>query len=302
MTVLAFIILLVFAPFYSDGQTVSDPDFKVKLTSPLYPHSNGPLLLYDQYHYNAFSLSGQYKGFADVVQAEGYRLRAYKAAIERDVLSQADVFVTVNALSHPSHWDLPNTSVYREEEIETLYRWVHDEGGSLLIITDQMPSAGAVSSLAARFGFNLINGFTHRVDGQPELFTREIGNLLPSPVTDRKGREVHHLRCWGGSGFIPPEEAKVFAVLGEAYRIYLPSKIKDTEMAIRNDMPYIMGNNLANGALLNCGKGRICIFSDASSFTALLKGINSEKIGMNHPDGKDQIFLLLNVLEWLSQP
>lgn|SRR5690606_9903497 len=302
MTVLAFILLLIFAPSYSGGQTVSDPDFKVKLTYPLYPHKNGPLLLYDQYHYNAFSLSGQYKGFADVVEAEGYRLRAYKAAIERDVLSQAKVFVTVNALSHPSLWDLPNTSVYREEEIEALYRWVHDEGGSLLIITDQMPSAGAVGSLAARFGFNLINGFTHRVDGQPELFTREIGNLLPSPVTDRKGRQVHQLRLWGGSGFIPPEDAEVFAVLDAAYRIYLPSKIEETETGIRNDMPYIIGTQLANGALLECGKGRVCIFADASSFTALLKGINSRKVGMNHPDGKDHVFLLLNVLEWLSQP
>ncbi len=301
MKTVQFLVTSFFLPALLVAQSVSDPHFEVRLEQPLFPGKDGPLILFDQHHYNAFSLSGQYKGFADVAKAEGYLLEDYKRLISAENLAKAKIFVTVNALSHPSDWDLPNPSIYSEEEIEALYRWVHDDGGGLFIITDQMPSAGAVGLLAERFGFNVINGVTHRMDGQAELFNRTIGNLLPSAVTNREGRRVNQLRCWVGSGFIAPEEAEVFSVLGDAYRLYLPSKTKDMEHAIQPDIPYISGSNLANGALLKCGNGRVCIFADASPFTALLKGINSEKRGMNHVDGQDHIHLLRNILEWLSQ-
>src|SRR5690606_42090326 len=84
--------------------------------------------------------------------------------------------------------------------------------------------------------------------------------------------------------------------------LYLPSKTKDMERTIQPDIPYISGINIANGALLKCGNGRVCIVADASPFTALLKGINSEKRGMNHVDAQDHIHLLRNILEWLSRP
>ncbi|RZF61523.1 hypothetical protein [Sphingobacterium corticibacterium] len=302
MKTIQFLVMSFFLPVLLMAQSVSDPRFEVRLEHTLFPGKDGPLIFFDQHHYNAFSLSGQYKGFADVAKAEGYRLEDHKTVISAENLAKANVFVTVNALSHPSDWDLPNASIYSEEEIETLYRWVHDDGGGLFIITDEMPSAGAVGSLAERFGFNVINGVTHRMDGQAELFNREIGNLLPSAVTDREGRKINQVRCWVGSGFIPPQEAEVFSILGDAYRLYLPSKTKDMEHTIQPDIPYISGVNLANGALLKCGNGRVCIFADASPFTALLKGINSEKRGMNHMDAQDHVGLLRNILEWLSQP
>src|SRR5690606_41050827 len=59
--------------------------------------------------------------------------------------------------------------------------------------------------------------------------------------------------------------------------LYLPSKTKDMERTIQPDIPYISGINIANGALLKCGNGRVCIVADASPFTALLKGIRSEE-------------------------
>ncbi|MBD1422831.1 hypothetical protein [Sphingobacterium chuzhouense] len=301
MKFVVFAFLLISMPMLILAQSVSDPHFVVRLEDPLYPAKDGPLILYDQYHHNAFTIGGQFKGFADVVQAEGYQLQNHNASIDRKVLSKAKIFVTVNALSHPSDWDLPNASIFNENETEALYRWVHEEGGGLFIITDQMPGAGAVGRLAERFGFNVINGVTYHKDGQAELFNRKIGNLLPSAVTDREGHTVNQLRCWGGSGFIPPEEAEVFSVLGDAYRIYLPSKTKDMERAIQPDIPYISGRNIANGALLKCGNGRVCIFADASPFTALLKGINSKKQGMNHPDAGDHVKLLRNILRWLNQ-
>ncbi|MBD1432083.1 hypothetical protein H8B06_04535 [Sphingobacterium sp. DN00404] len=302
MKTVQLLIMSFLLPALLMAQSVSDPHFDVRLEQALFPGKDGPRILFDQHHYNAFSLSGQYKGFADVAQAEGYRLEDHKAVINAENLTKAKIFVTVNALSHPSDWDLPNASIYSEEEIEALYRWVHDDGGGLFIITDEMPSAGSVGRLAERFGFNVINGVTHRMDGQAELFNREIGNLLPSAVTDREGRRINQVRCWVGSGFIPPQEAEVFSILGDAYRLYLPSKTKDMEHTIPPDIPYISGINLANGALLKCGNGRVCIFANASPFTALLKGINSEKRGMNHMDAQDHVGLLRNILEWLSQP
>lgn len=283
------------------AQTVSDPNFEVKIDNPLYPDQDGPLILYDTNHHNAFSLTGQYKTFADIVRAEGYQLRDQSAVISKEALSKAKLFVTANALSHPSNWDLPNASIYSEEEIELLYKWVHDEGGGLFIITDHMPCAGAVSELAARFGFNMMNGFTDRLDGGAELFNDTLGNLLPTAVTNMEGRKVNQIRCWGGGGFIPPKEAVVFSRLGKEYRVYFPTKVKDMETAIRDNIPYIFGQHLANGAILNCGKGRVCIFADAAPFTALLQGINSKERGMNHPDARDHVHLLRNILQWLHR-
>lgn len=291
--------VLGLAPQFLLAQTVADPGFKVQISQPRYPAQEGPLVSYDVYHHNALSATGQYKAFADVVRAEGYRLRDFDTPISKEGLAHTDIFVTVNALSDPANWDLPTPSAYGEEEIERLYQWVHDHGGALLIITDQMPCAGAVGRLAGRFGFNVINGVAYSMDGQPQIFNRTFGNLLPSAVTDGEGRSVDQIRCWGGTAFIAPAGAQVFSVLDTTHRIYLPARAKDMEVALRQDIPYVSGLHLANGAILECGKGRVCIFANASPFAALLQGINSNPKGMNHPDAKDHMQLLRNILQWL---
>ena len=44
------------------------------------------------------------------------------------------------------------------DEIKAVKKWVND-GGSLFLIADHMPCAGAAKDLAAEFGFEFTNGF-----------------------------------------------------------------------------------------------------------------------------------------------
>jgi len=198
--------------------------------------------------------------------------------------------------------DLPTGNVYSDEEVETLYTWVHQHGGALFLITDHMPCAGSVSNLAARFGFNLINGFAQRKDGMPEVFSRRRGNLTANAVTDAEGAVIDSIRVWGGTGFFPPPEAVVISSLGEDYELFLPTRAVEMDSPVAATVPKIKGTGLANGAILPCGRGRVFIFADGAPFTAQLQGIKSRQRGMNHPSAAQNKQLLLNVIHWLDTP
>lgn len=258
------------------------------------------MLLVDEAHNNPFSIKGQYAGFAEVAKKDGYRLTTTNKGISADQLASVGIFVSINAIYNPTDWNLPTHSIYTDEEIELLYNWVVD-GGSLLLVTDHMPCAGSASALAAKFGFNVINGFALLDHPAAELFSASLGNLLPSAVTQHASRPVEQIRFWGSTGFIAPKEAEVITLLTDAYKVYLPSKIEDVSYPIASTVPYISGKDLANSALLKVGKGRVAIFADGAVFSAQLQGIKSEKRGMNHPDARHHVNLLLNVLQWLGE-
>ena len=62
-------------------------------------------------------------------------------------------------------------------------QWVKN-GGSLFLIADHMPMAGAVQDLAAQFGFGFTNGFVmDTVDSGPDAFTLKEGTLEESVLT-----------------------------------------------------------------------------------------------------------------------
>jgi len=293
-------LLLPTAHLYA--QSVADPNFHYEIMSPRYSEGKGPVVLYDEGHNNPLSLQGQYAAFAHVLEADGYRLATQRETITMEHLLNARIFVTVNALYDMENWNLPTGNVYTDEEVETLYQWVHQHGGALFLITDHMPSAGSVSNLAARFGFNLINGSAQRKDGQPEIFSRSRGNLTANPITDVKGFEIDSIRCWGGAGFFPPPEAIIVSALGEDYEVFLPSEVSEIYHPIAASVPKITGTGLANGAILQFGRGKVFLFADGAPFTAQLEGIKSVKRGMNHPDATQNAQFLMNIIHWLDAP
>ncbi len=282
------------------AQSVADPDFRYTALHPRYDEGKGPVILYDEGHNNPFTLKGQYAAFAQVLEADGYRLATQRETLTRDALAEAGVFVTVNAIYDLMDWDSPPENAYTDEEVELLFDWVYQHGGSLFLITDNMPSSGSVSNLAARFGFNLINGFAQRKDGQPEIFSRTRGNLTANPITDVEGFAIDSIRCWGGTGFFPPSNAIVISSLGKDYDVFLPSRTSEMNYPVAASTPKITGVGLANGAILQCGRGRVCLFADGSPFAALLRGIKSSKQGMNHPDATQNTQFLLNIIHWLD--
>lgn len=298
-TVLFWVLLL---PAYVAAQSVADPAFNYAIAKPRYGEKKGPLLLYDGGHNNPLSLKGQYAAFGHVLRADGYRLATHHGPLTAEALAHARIFVTVNAMHDLENLDLPTGNVYTDEEVEILYTWVHQHGGSLFLITDHMPCAGSVSKLAARFGFNLIDGFAQRKDGLPEIFSRERGNLTANVVTDVAGFTIDSIRVWGGTGFFPPPEAVVVSSLGEDYEVFLPTQVMEMNQHVAATVPKIRGTGLASGAILQCGRGRVCIFADGAPFTAQLQGVKSHKRGMNHPDATQNAQFLLNIVRWLDTP
>lgn len=299
-SLLAAVLGVLLLPGYLSAQSVADPTVSYTVDQPRYDSAQGPLILYDEAHNNPLSLKGQYAAFGQLLAADGYRPTAYRGPLTADALSNARIFVTVNALHSYENWDLPTGCVYSDEEVETLYRWVHDYGGSLFLITDHMPTAGSVRNLAARFGFNLINGFAQRKDGLPEIFSRKRGNLTANVLTDVDGANIDSIRVWGGTGFFPPPEAVVVSSLGEDYEVFLPTRQVEMNLPIAATVQRISGIGLANGAILQCGRGRVCLFADGAPFTAQLKGLKSEQRGMNHPDAAQNTRLLLHIIHWLD--
>ena len=57
---------------------------------------------------------------------------------------------------------MPTPSAFSEDEIAVLSEWV-EAGGSLLLVFEHMPLAGAAQDLAGAFGIEISNGFV--VDG-----------------------------------------------------------------------------------------------------------------------------------------
>ena len=294
------LIWLLLPVTHLSAQSVADPDFRFVTEYPRYDNGKGPVVRYDEGHNNPFSLKGQYAAFAHVLEADGYRLDTHRQTITTETLLDTRVFVTVNALHDLENWGAQTGNAYTDEEVETLYNWVHQHGGSLFLITDQMPAAGSASNLAARFGFNLINGFAQRKDGQPEIFSRARGNLTANPITDVEGFAIDSIRCWVGTGFFPPPDAIIISSLGEDYDIFLPSDGSEMNHLAAASVPKITGMGLANGAILQCGRGRVVLFADGAPFYALLRGIKSDKRGMNHPDATQNAQFLLNIIHWLD--
>ncbi|GHE29053.1 DUF4350 domain-containing protein [Sphingobacterium griseoflavum] len=284
---------------YSIAQQVSDENFHYTLVSPMYKEAGGPLILFDEAHNNAATLKGTYSAFRRLLLEDGYHIASTTENLSPDLLAKGKIFVTVNAMYDMEDWNLPARSAFSEQEIDALSSWVA-AGGRLFLITDHMPCGASVNDLAGRFGINIVNGFALRKDGLPELFSKQRKTLTSNEITDPPGKEIDSMMCWGGTGFIVPPNAQAISVLGEDYRIYLPTDVSQIKRPLPNTLPYISGRGLVNGAYLKFGKGRIVIFGDGAPFSAQLQGIKSEKRGMNHPAAAQNAQFLLNIIHWLD--
>src|SRR5690606_8788120 len=116
---------------------------------------------------------------------DGFRVTALDTAFSAESLRGFDVLVIANALNEANHerWAMPVPSAFTADEVEALTNWVA-HGGSLLLIADHFPFAGAAADLAAAFGFEFVNGFalTTPADGA-DIFKLQSGTLRDHAIT-----------------------------------------------------------------------------------------------------------------------
>jgi hypothetical protein len=297
LTLIVLAVIFVTGSSTTSAQQLPDDNFHFEIKERTYPGSDGPIISIDEAHLNFHTLEGRYSAFAKVLAGDGYRLTAGKEKFTEATLKQSRILVIANPLGDTGEWKLPTLPAFSDDEVESVQQWVSD-GGSLFLIADHMPCAGAAAKLAAAFGFNFINGFAMRNEDGPEMFSRQSGNLLETPVTKgrNKTERIETIQMFTGSAFLPPPDAAVITKLGKEYTIELAS----VAWQFSETTPKISGMHFANGAMLQYGKGRVVVFGEAAMFTAQVQGPEKRKMGMSLPSAKENPQLLLNIIHWLD--
>jgi hypothetical protein len=295
------ILLIVFIfPNRSFSQQISDSTYNPTIQNPQYSSGMGPVVFIDEGHHNFHTKNGRYKAFSNLLERDGYHVVEYKGVFKKNELSKGKILVISNALNtiNVENWFLPTPSAFTKSEIEVVKEWVYN-GGSLFIIADHMPMAGAAEKLAAVFGFVFANGFVFDSikNGQINFNTKK-GTLIESVITKGKdSREcVKQIVSFTGQGFRIPDDAISILKFDKNYNCLLP----DTAWVFNEKTKIIDVEGWSQGAYKIFGKGRVVVFGEAAMFTAQLAGPQKIKVGMNSDDAKENFQLLLNIIHWLD--
>jgi hypothetical protein len=283
-----------------NAQQVADTAYKPVLHDPAYEPGKGPVVFIDEGHQNFHTKEGRYKAFSNLVERDGYLVRGYPGEFVRTKLNEGRILVISNALNEKNvqDWTLPNPSAFTDSEIENVRQWVFD-GGSLFLIADHMPMAGAARDLAAAFEFEFSNGFVFDTTSRgPAFFRTQDGTLIESRIT--RGRNDHErvdqIVTFTGQAFKLPEDATPILVFDGRYVNFLP----DTAWVFNEKTEKFNVGGWSQGAYMHSGKGRIVVFGEAAMFSAQLAGPDKVKAGMNHEVAKENYQLLLNIIHWLD--
>lgn len=293
------LLLCCFAHFLP-AQQIADTTYAPVIAQPAYKKGKGPVVMIDQAHYNYHTRTGRYLPFARLLERDGYVVKDYNGRFRKIDLDQGKILVISNALNslNAQNWFLPTPSAFSLPEIDAIINWVK-AGGSLFLIADHMPMAGAAMDLAAKFGFQFTNGFVidTSTDG-PSYFQLKDSSLVESVITRGRdvGEHVDHVVTFTGQGFRIPKTATPVLVFDDRYINYLA----DTAWVFGPKTPIMKMKGWCQGAYMPYGSGRISVFGEAAMFTAQLSGPNRRKVGMNSPEAGQNFQLLLNIMHWLD--
>lgn len=288
-----FIVLLFsFASVHAQQQRV-DLDFKIKLSKPHYEGQTTALIGIDGAHNNFHQLDGSFAPFGKLMRADGYQLTAIDS-ITADNLKPLNTMVIVNAIhkSNVGNWRRPIANAFTEKDINILEEWVKN-GGSLLVIADHMPCAGATSELALAFGFEYKDGFVmgKKQKWPPETYSKAKGNLFETEIT----KDIDELAGFTGSGLLVPTDAIPIAVFPKNHMLLLPEVAWEfNKSTVREAV-----DDLVMGAIKKHGKGKVAFFTEAAMFTAQIMQ-KKLKVGFNAPEAPQNKQFILNLMHWLD--
>lgn len=288
------------------GGAAQGPAPDVSVLRPTYGPNGGPAVAVDSGHFNYHTIDGLYAPFAAVLRNDGFQVSAFTGRFTPESLSANDVLVISNALPTGNLDTLkaPIPSAFTPDEIENLKRWVSD-GGSLLLITDHRPIAGANFELARAFGFDLRDGAAQREQplGPPSNREVDFFSLADRTLADdivTRGRNpdeaVTRIRTFLGTGFRAPPEARPIIVLPRGFFLYDCPQIPCPGAITKSD-----GEGYLQGAVLKFGNGRMALFGEAAMFSAQLIPLEPPfPVGFNSPGAEQNKQFTLNLMHWLA--
>ncbi|MBL4752321.1 MAG: hypothetical protein JKY52_01800 [Flavobacteriales bacterium] len=295
-TVLTFLILTtdVFSQQYADTS------YHPTIQNPAYDEGKGSSILIDEGHYNFHRKNGRYKTFSNLLERDGYVVKASRGKFDKKRLKSGKILVIANALNEKNRtaWYVPIYSAFTKREIKQVRDWVF-HGGSLFLIADHMPWPGAAKDLALQFGFEFSNGFVlDTISKGPAIFSLKEGTLNKSIVTlGRDSTEtVEQVASFTGQGIKLPEDATPILIFNENYVNMLP----DTAFVYDDKTRIINAKGYSQGAYKRYGKGRIVVFGEAAMFTAQIQEPEKTAMGMNNQNAPENYQLLLNIIHWLD--
>jgi len=296
------VILTVILAANTHARQVPDLDGVPVVDNPRYSPGAGPRVSVDAGHYNFHTSAGRYAPFASLLKADGYVVNSLTTSFTPEALATIDILVIANALhaSVEKNWAAPAQSAFTAAEIAAVLQWV-EAGGALLLIADHQPFPAAAAELARAFGFIFYNGYvldTSRQQNQGFVtFSRAQGSLLPHPVlASQQGRAaIETVTLFMGQGFLAPADAQPLLQLQQQHEIFFPQE----PGKITATTTHISAERWLQGATRSVGAGRIAVFGAAAGFTAQ-PSHSGYKVGVNHPLGENNPWLLLNTLYWLQ--
>lgn len=294
----------------SDVQQIADPDFKPTIETPAYVGSH-PLVVLDEAHANFHTASGRYKPFADLLQADGYRVVAGTEPFTARALESAQVLVIANALGSGLSAENVNDPppAFTDAECDVVPDWVRS-GGSLLLIADHAPFGATAAALAARFGVEMGKGYAWSVSNSAEpsttiVYSRENGLLGSHPTT----RDVTQVVAFTGQSLSVPPGAAPLLMFGSAAYESSGANAQADLAAFPDGKPTTARSltGRAQGVAFDYGHGRVVMMGEAAMFSAQVIRFNDEqgrpsefRMGMNVA-GNDNTQFLLNIMHWLTR-
>lgn len=278
------------------------------------PISTGTPILFDRGHGNKHSLECTYRGFRDLLAADGYVLSSTDVsdcpltAAELPVAGDS-IYVLASAKSccaqtTPCENCPSSTSALTHDEATLISDWVR-QGGSLLLILDHSPF-DRLDNLLFRFGLEVVDESVRK-----HTFCRTNSELATSLFT----QGVDAVTTFSGMSFavsaITPVDTAHFPVL-----FFNPTYQGDGSSCLGQD-PRLPGEGSSSffgtwpppqnpqelqGVALTAGAGRVYVSGEARMFTAIANDSANgcRHTGMQAADAPGNEQLLLNVIHWLD--
>lgn len=285
----------------AEEQQAADPGFEYANEDPAFPPGGGPRVCIDAAHNNYHTADGRYRPFAELLRGDGYVVESFDEVFTRDSLESCALLVIANPLGEANagdDWAFPHPSAFSREELNGLYTWI-SEGGSLLLIADHAPIAGAARDLGTILGVGMLDGYAYDPESEPDTFRSDDGTLADHPIT--RGRTsaegIDTVVTFTGQAFVAGEGIEPLLIWGSGAisAISLEDNLPDLP---REDYPVIRVEGWMHGAASELGGGRFVVLGEAAMCTE--QANEDFQFGMNHPEARQNAQFCLNVVRWLT--
>jgi len=281
----------------SSAEIIYDPE----ISSPAYLKDKGPTIYLDEGHYNRHTYGGlgSFIAFRTVLSKDGYKVVSFKEQFTSNSLQKVRLMVIALAQNKrnlgDTNWTNPIYSAFKLSEIIAIKKWVK-KGGSLFLIVDHHPFAGAAKDLAKEFGFELFNGHALDTIRDPSFFQRANKTLHSNIITNGRysTEKIDSIITFSGAAMKLSDDAKPILTFDNLWLQWLP----DTAWQFNNIEPTSI-EGFSQGSFREFGNGKIVIFSDGNMFSAQDTDWGG-KMGFIDPNAKYNYKLLLNIIHYLD--